>query len=141
MSFPGRSGSVIYLRSYLSTMFQISDTMVDKDEVALSLHLNADISDSDTATQDPDVAPEISVSSEPASVSKPHMILLARKVLQILGAQGLPCFHCSRIRYRLYPLSDDCKGMLEGIGPARPQLGGLSGCCLYGRSGAPRYRH
>lgn len=30
MSFPGRSGSVIYLRSYLSTMFQISDTMVER---------------------------------------------------------------------------------------------------------------
>ena len=51
MSFPGRSGSVIYLRSYLSTMFQISDTMVDKDEVALSLHLNADIPDSDMYCQ------------------------------------------------------------------------------------------
>lgn len=127
MSFPGRSGSVIYLRSYLSTMFQISDTMVDKDEVALSLHLNADIPDSDTAAQDPDVAPEISVSSEPASVSKPHMILLARKVLQILGAQGLPCFHCSRIRYRLYPLSDDCKGTLKETRPVKLCLEAVCG--------------
>ncbi|WP_370687988.1 MarR family transcriptional regulator, partial [uncultured Oscillibacter sp.] len=36
MSFPGRTGSVIYLNSYLSTMFQVSDVMVDKDEVAMS---------------------------------------------------------------------------------------------------------
>jgi hypothetical protein len=34
MSFPGRHGSVIYLQKYLSTMFEISDVMVDKEEVA-----------------------------------------------------------------------------------------------------------
>ena len=37
MSFPGRTGSVIYLHSYLSTMFQISDVLVDKEEVAMVL--------------------------------------------------------------------------------------------------------
>jgi DNA-binding transcriptional ArsR family regulator len=31
MSFPGRTGSVIYLKNYLSTMFQISDVLVDKE--------------------------------------------------------------------------------------------------------------
>ena len=35
MTFPGRRGSVIYLRSYLSTMFQISDVRIDKEEVAM----------------------------------------------------------------------------------------------------------
>ena len=39
MSFPGRSGSVIYLKNYLSTMFQISDVLVNKDEVALRLYI------------------------------------------------------------------------------------------------------
>lgn len=39
MSFPGRSGSVIYLKNYLSTMFQISDILVDKEEVALRLNI------------------------------------------------------------------------------------------------------
>ena len=31
MAFPGRHGSVIYLQNYLSTMFEISDVMVDKE--------------------------------------------------------------------------------------------------------------
>lgn len=38
MSFPGRHGSVIYLQKYLSTMFEISDVMVDKEEVATLLY-------------------------------------------------------------------------------------------------------
>ena len=33
LTFPGRSGTVIYLKNYLSTMFQISDVMIDKEEV------------------------------------------------------------------------------------------------------------
>lgn len=37
MSFPGRHGSVIYLQNYLSTMFEISDVLIDKEEVAMTL--------------------------------------------------------------------------------------------------------
>ena len=33
-TFPGRHGTAIYLQNYLSTMFQISDIMVDKDAAA-----------------------------------------------------------------------------------------------------------
>ena len=52
MSFPGRTGSVIYLNSYLSTMFQVSDVMVDKDEVAMSLYLaGADLGGTDIEHQ------------------------------------------------------------------------------------------
>ncbi|MBQ8752064.1 MAG: hypothetical protein IJZ13_03060 [Clostridia bacterium] len=36
-------GSAIYLKSYLSTMFQISDVMVDKEEVAMSLHIEVEL--------------------------------------------------------------------------------------------------
>lgn len=36
LTFPGRHGTAIYLQNYLSTMFQFSDVMVDKDEVARS---------------------------------------------------------------------------------------------------------
>ena len=45
MSFPGRKGSVIYLHSYLSTMFQISDVLVDKEEVAIILKINITMPD------------------------------------------------------------------------------------------------
>ena len=40
LTFPGRSGTVIYLKNYLSTMFQISDVMIDKEEVAMCLNLH-----------------------------------------------------------------------------------------------------
>lgn len=33
MSFPGRTGSVIYLNSYLSTMFQVSDTYLSPQQL------------------------------------------------------------------------------------------------------------
>ena len=39
LPFGGRRESVIYLNSYLSTMFEISDVMIDKEEVALNLKI------------------------------------------------------------------------------------------------------
>ena len=45
MSFPGTHGSVIYLQSYLSTMFQISDVMIDKEEVAMVLNIKIALPD------------------------------------------------------------------------------------------------
>ena len=70
MSFPGRTGSVIYLNSYLSTMFQVSDVMVDKDEVAMSLNIKLQLPDStDTADNIPD-DPKVCVSDQLISVSK-----------------------------------------------------------------------
>lgn len=45
LTFPGRSGTVIYLKNYLSTMFQISDVMIDKEEVAMCLNLRVSVPD------------------------------------------------------------------------------------------------
>ncbi|MFR4886458.1 MAG: hypothetical protein ACLUDL_21100 [Eubacterium callanderi] len=45
MSFPGRHGSVVYLKNYLSTMFEISDVMVDKEEVAMTLNIHLELPD------------------------------------------------------------------------------------------------
>ena len=39
INFSGNTGSVIYLQNYLSTMFQISDVMIDKEEVAMVLNI------------------------------------------------------------------------------------------------------
>lgn len=39
VSFTGRHGSVIYLCSYLSTMFNISDVMLDKDEISMTFQI------------------------------------------------------------------------------------------------------
>ncbi len=40
MSFPGRHGSVIYLQNYLSTMFEISDVLIDKEWTVLGISLS-----------------------------------------------------------------------------------------------------
>ena len=43
IAFTGRKGSVIYLENYLSTMFHISDVLIDKEEVAMVLNVNQNI--------------------------------------------------------------------------------------------------
>lgn len=45
MAFPGTKGSVIYLKNYLSTMFWISDVLVDKEEVAMVLNIRLSLPD------------------------------------------------------------------------------------------------
>lgn len=39
ISFTGKHGSVIYLNNYLSVMFNISDVMIDKEEIAMKMQL------------------------------------------------------------------------------------------------------
>ena len=107
LTFPGRHGTAIYLQNYLSTMFQISDVKVDKDEVAMSLRLKV-------SAQDCEDQPICCGSNEEIIVSKTHREIMAWKVLQLLAAQGVGCVGCPRMTYKLYPLSDDSKGMYEG---------------------------
>ena len=110
MSFPGRAGSVIYLHSYLSTMFQISDVLVDKEEVAMVLKINLTMPDETNPQEDPAVTEhEVCVSEELSSVSKSNMEAVITKVAQILDAQGISCFRCPKSIYKLYPLSDACR--------------------------------
>ncbi len=110
MSFPGRTGSVIYLHSYLSTMFQISDVLVDKEEVAMILKINLTMPDETNPQEDSAVTEhEVCVSEELSSVSKSNMEAVITKVAQILDAQGISCFRCPKSIYKLYPLSDACR--------------------------------
>ena len=110
MSFPGRHGSVIYLQKYLSTMFEISDVMVDKEEVAMTLNIRLELPKEDSAGHDtPALEHEVIVSDELASVSKSHIEIIIQKMAQILMAQGISCFGCGLSRYKLYPLSGDCR--------------------------------
>lgn len=110
MSFPGTHGSVIYLQSYLSTMFQISDVMIDKEEVAMILNIKINLpeNENETAILDESEA-QASVSKECGCVSKSWMNLIMAKVLEVLAAQGFSCFGCSKSTYKLYPLSTDCR--------------------------------
>lgn len=102
VSFPGTHGSAIYLQKYLSTMFQISDIMVDKDEVAMALGIKIELpNDADTETE--------SGSDNPSGVSESHIALIIEKVGKILSTQGFSCFSCPQIQYKLLPLSPDCR--------------------------------
>ena len=116
MSFPGRSGSVIYLKNYLSTMFQISDVLVDKEEVALRLNL---VLRQPIAESEPVEAPvkgRICVSAGFSSVSKSNVAVALGKVAELLAAQGVLCLNCPESSLQLYPLSGDCESMVEGAG-------------------------
>ena len=106
MSFPGTHGSVIYLQNYLSTMFQISDVMIDKDEVAMMLNIKIVLPERDCTEENKQ---DESVSEMGSSVSKASMEALVEKVSQVLTTQGFSCFECPKSAYKLYPLSDDCR--------------------------------
>ena len=110
MSFPGRTGSVIYLHNYLSTMFQISDVFVDKEDVAIILKINITLPDETDSQADSAITEhEVCVSEELSSVSKSNMEAVISKMAQVLDAQGISCFQCPKSIYKLYPLSDACR--------------------------------
>lgn len=107
IAFKGTHGTVIYLQRYLSTMFEISDVLVDKDEIAMALNIKADTNEIVKS----DTMPEISVSENLNTVSKSHITNVICKIAKILEAQGFSCCNCHKVKYKLLPLSADCKGL------------------------------
>lgn len=116
MSFPGRTGSVIYLNNYLSTMFQVSDVMVDKDEVAMSLNIKLQLPDDAGTGEACQGDPRICVAKQLGSVSKPQVERIVWKVAQVLETQGISCFNCPKSTVKLYPLSGDCTEVVKEAG-------------------------
>ena len=111
LSFAGRTGSVIYLQNYLSTMFQISDVLIDKEEVAMVLNIKIKLpSEPCEEKEEPVFEHRVTVSEELASVSKTHIEIVLNKMANVLDRQGLSCFRCPKSSYILSPLSDDCIG-------------------------------
>ena len=111
MAFPGTKGSVIYLRNYLSTMFQISDVLIDKEEVAMVLNIRLSLPEKGgEAGEDTVLEQEVCVSEELSSVSKTQVAAVIERVAEILDLQGVSCFRCAKATYKLYPLSDDWEG-------------------------------
>ena len=95
VAFPGNRGSVIYLQNYLSTMFQISDVMLDKEEIAMALNIKIELDGSGSETD--------------SGVSESNMEIMLQKVEKVLAAQGFPCVSCQKSKCKLLPLSDDCR--------------------------------
>ena len=115
VSFTGTHGSVLYLQSYLSTMFSISDVMVDKEDVSLTFKLPITIEEEsmETITQE-SFAPandQIIVSDPENSVPETHIRKMLQKTAGILAAQGIPCCECGKSIYKLYRLSDCMEGI------------------------------
>jgi len=96
ISFKGKHGSMIYLNYYLSVMFDISDVMIDKEEIAMHMQLPIHI-------------PE---EKEDSCVPESHMKFIIQKVAELLKTQGISCCECPKTRYILSPLSA-CKSELN----------------------------
>ncbi len=106
ISFPGTYGTAIYLRSYLSTMFEISDVIIDKDEVAMALNIKLNLPENNDRCELPS---KPSVSKCLPGVSKSHIAAILQKVSKVLAAQGFLCCSCPHIQYKLLPLFHDCR--------------------------------
>lgn len=110
VSFTGKHSSVIYLCNYLSTMFSISDVMIDKEEVSMTFQVPVHTNDNNTAPDTSIKDEQIFIENNSESVSESHIRMTVRKIAKILAAQGVSCCECSKTQYKLYSLSD-CKGM------------------------------
>lgn len=126
ISFPGKYGTAIYLCNYLSTMFQISDIGIDKEDVAMAMNIKVSIpedneliedeggdigNDGDLACQNSDIlvlSKQVCVSKYFACVPKSHLTKIVQKTGKVLYMRGIMACLCSRVRYVLFPLSQDC---------------------------------
>ena len=106
VNFQGTHGSAIYVKRYLSTMFEISDVLLDKDELAMALNIDIKVPEEDAENKE--LSSNITVSNFLNSVSKTAVDMLIQKVGKILSLQGFPCPLCPKIQYLLLPLSE-CK--------------------------------
>ena len=108
INFQGSHGSAICIKKYLSTMFEISDILIDKAELAMAL--NIDIQIPNVPEQEVESPNNITVSKYLNCVSKTVFKTVIQKVSKILLLQGFPCSLCSKIQYILLPLSE-CKNI------------------------------
>ncbi len=118
ISYSGKHGSMIYLNNYLSVMFNISDVMIDKEEIAMKMELPIHIPDEVSAEKTTvSCVPEsvsdeqIIVSQEGFCVPEPHTKTIVRKVAEMLETQGIVCCRCPKAKYILSPLSA-CKDIV-----------------------------
>lgn len=131
LAFPGKYGTAIYMKNYLPTMFEMPEMVIDREDVALSLHIEIQFSacqneqeeDMDFSVSDAENAPvpachnnekspvseQIVVPKNIRCVPKSHLVKIVREVVRALSLQEYTCASCARTRYILSLLSDDCK--------------------------------
>ncbi|EOS38311.1 hypothetical protein C808_02512 [Lachnospiraceae bacterium M18-1] len=115
VSFTGKYGSMIYLNDYLSVMFDISDVMIDKEEVAMTMKLPIHVPENkeELCVSETIKEEQISVPENDSCVPKSHMRFILQKVAELLKTQGIPCCECPKTRYILSPLSLACKSTVN----------------------------
>lgn len=91
---------IISLENFLSAMFQMSDMLTDKEEIALKMCIRLSLPDENN--KESALQSGICVQGEWNGVPKAHVETIIRKVAELLNTQG--CFHCSKAIYRLHPL-------------------------------------
>ena len=104
-------------------MFNISDVLIDKEEVALALNLTVQIPEGEISVSEPEITEQITVSDSDDSVPKPHMNFIIEKVANLLETQGIACCQCRKTKYQLSKLSD------------RKGIYSLKIICPYGNAG------
>lgn len=110
ISSQGKKGSIIYLNNYLSTMFNISDVVIDKDEIAMTLEINIKMTEkADDFVIDSE---QISVSNKLLCVPDLHIKFIIQKIAKVLAATGVMCCGCPESKYMLYSYHSDCKDRL-----------------------------
>lgn len=131
IAFPGRKGSVIYLENYLSTMFHISDVLIDKEEVAMVLNIKISLPEKEEENVEVETFDHtVIVSDSVSSVSKTQIQIILNKMANVLNSQGLACFRCPKSSYILSSLSDDCIGnSLVPLNRVPDIRFGVSICC------------
>ncbi len=110
-TFSGTHGTAIYLRNYLITMFDISDVMLDKDEVSMALNVKVILPDE--PIEDSGIGLSASVAESNFTVSKSEVDPIVQIVQKILAAQGVSCAACSHLQYKLLPLSKECRSVIH----------------------------
>ena len=110
---------------WVSIMFQLSDTVILKEEVALSLKIHTSFPD--TADMEEPLLHEaqepVCVADEAGSVPERHIVFAIKKALEFLMAQGLPGFQYRHVHIKLSVLSGDCEE--QGSSPPGIQISKL----------------
>lgn len=84
---PKKQGIIIYLQNRLSTMFYVSDLLLDKEEIVMQLKTKITLDDS--------------VVKEDISASKQCVDKVIKKLKNILVAHGYSCVDCRGLEYKL----------------------------------------
>ena len=88
----GENGLVVYLGKDLTSMFRVSDVLLDKEEIPMKVSVKLELDEEELQ----------------GGFSKIPQLreIIMKKVSTLLSSQGFPCFGCRKFSYRLTRISD-----------------------------------